>query len=604
MSERDPEMGIGNGSRPGLPPSWYSHFPTLSPYLTPRLRPWPEPFGGPAELVAISGALACPDLFLIDAASGDDQLTLALDVTMAARRTGKRILILTFEPIDADKLLTRCVEAGETLILRSLGLGEPANQLPSLSAERTANAHSLQSIEKVRHTAQAQHRAAQEKLAHLDALRPAIEKFREAEASVSSLRSQITTRVPANLRNELLARYTTNIAEMQTWSNQRDELRTQLAASGGLFGAMKRLFSKEDAGAKLADIEKQLQSCTEKIAASEAELRDCEEALALEARYDEAVVQQQAAQLAITAQGYDADSEPRLRAAATTDTNHAEAVLAEIAARGSQLTDDLLAAVPLVIAPWSAIHHDAALKADAKFDQVILTDTENLTRPDFDRLAAFCPRQVLIGDGPMRNPTKTGTLFQTLFEKHHIPSLRLEAGRLIASLLPTPASAEWICEPLADNPAIELRFAQSPTGPELIEVAFAPRTTVAEAKSFLAQELGRYLLRFPEPFVAEWCETETSIIARAPSLDAVLLGTGDELADLGQGITEQIHGDDAASWTVAVKFAKSADWTLESAQARLQEIGLPPPLRTVRMPRPLFIHERSPNTRTATAQRL
>jgi hypothetical protein len=166
---------------------------------------------------------------------------------------------------------------------------------------------------------------------------------------------------------------------------------------------------------------------------------------------------------------------------------------------------------------------------------------------------------------------------------------------MTARLLPVPAGAALDCEPLADQPEVELRFLRPAAGgePQLAQVAFPANFAIAAAKAFLARELGACFVRLAG--VPEWAETADAIEARVPGTAA-----GGECVDLGDGVREELTGPAADCWTAAVRFDRAAGWTPESARARLAELAPTP--RAARLPRLPAPTEYAPARRPAVAR--
>src|SRR5205814_2630409 len=119
-------------------------------------------------------------------------------------------------------------------------------------------------------------------------------------------------------------------------------------------------------------------------------------------------------------------------------------------------------------------------------------------------------RWVLIGDAaprgrPAHRDGRPG-LFRRLWHHLHRETWGVEVGRLVARLADADRGG-LTREPLADRPEVELRFARDAAGePVLAEVAFPPATPAAEAKAFLASELGEVRLGPCGP--VRWDESE------------------------------------------------------------------------------------------------
>jgi hypothetical protein len=141
-------------------------------------------------------------------------------------------------------------------------------------------------------------------------------------------------------------------------------------------------------------------------------------------------------------------------------------------------------------------------------------------------------------------------------------------------------------EPLADRPDVELRFLDGPVGPVLAEVAFPPGLPAAEAKAFLARELGEVRLSPVGP--AHWHETDDQVTVCWPAAE-VLAGDCD-WAELNPGVREKVAGTGPDCRTVAVAFDRSAGWDRAAAADWLARHRGPTP-RTAALPRPVLVAE-------------
>jgi hypothetical protein len=138
----------------------------------------------PAEYRALSEALGCPDVFLLDAAPGPDQLTVAAQVAVEAARAGERVLLIAPTPATADALLARLADGHNLLVGRALTTNEHPDQLPAGSASRTARRHA----DEVLGTARAKGNAGlAEAVARLAALRAAATGTEATKAAAARL---------------------------------------------------------------------------------------------------------------------------------------------------------------------------------------------------------------------------------------------------------------------------------------------------------------------------------------------------------------------------------------------------------------------------------
>lgn len=288
----------------------------------------------------------------------------------------------------------------------------------------------------------------------------------------------------------------------------------------------------------------------------------------------------------IAAAGLDAEAAglATQRAAAEEQLADARARHDDFARGGPAAVARLLAEVPVVVGTPGSLDADPAfdgLPADAPpFALVVLDRAEELTEPDFVNLARLGDRWVLAGELPEEpRPALNGTpgrgprhgqppesFLARLVRRLDRESLAAEADRLVCRLAhPTPEQRRAMTrEPLADRPEVELRFVPGEAGsPVLAEIAFPAGTTAADAKAFVARELGEVLLRpcgeperryEPDRIAVCWpCPA-----AAGPSA----------WIDLEPGVREQVTGPGPHAFTAAVAF-DTATWDADRAEAWL-----------------------------------
>lgn len=244
----------------------------------------------------------------------------------------------------------------------------------------------------------------------------------------------------------------------------------------------------------------------------------------------------------------------------------------------------LLAEIPVVVGTPGSLDADPVFDtrpADAPpFALVVLDRAEELTESDFVHLARLGDRWVLAGELPDEpRPVANGrgprhgrppeSFLARLVRRLDREPLAAEADRLVCRLVhPTPEQRRAMTrEPLADRPEVELRFVPGEAGePVLAEIAFPAGTTAADAKAFVARELGEVLLRpcgeperrdEPDRLAVCWpCPA-----AAGPSA----------WIDLEPGVREQVAGSGPHAFTAAVAFDPSAGWDAGRAGAWLAE---------------------------------
>ncbi|GBD37477.1 hypothetical protein HRbin36_02611 [bacterium HR36] len=131
-----------------------------------------------------------------------------------------------------------------------------------------------------------------------------------------------------------------------------------------------------------------------------------------------------------------------------------------------------------------------------------------------------------------------------------------------------------ICtEPLADQPAVSLRFYDLSDGQRVLaEVLFpSPRFDIRQAKVFLAQQLEQVMF-WPGALLGRWREEDAAIVLEWSASPATLS------VSYGQGVQEELlatpEGDGRTAWrSVRLRFDKTYGWNIESAQGWLQDWG-------------------------------
>lgn len=244
------------------------------------------------EVRAVAVALACPDLFLLQAETHADQYHLATEVAWEAAQAGERVLIVTPTPADADAAVARLAKRCEFPVGRALAPHEHADRLPPTSASRTAHAHGDAALTSAR-TESRKHltqldarlsalRAVQDSL---PALRTAADEWTRGSHLLGELQRE-RDHLPAALAGEaggvgdtpfadrmrpLAEAHAATLKQLhddveknrldrEAWTAARTEARSHLDSltqqpspkSGGFFAKITRLFHAEDGADKLA----------------------------------------------------------------------------------------------------------------------------------------------------------------------------------------------------------------------------------------------------------------------------------------------------------------------------------------------------------------
>jgi len=242
----------------------------------------------------------------------------------------------------------------------------------------------------------------------------------------------------------------------------------------------------------------------------------------------------------------------------------ADAAFARAIAQPVELAPETVASLQVVVATFDAFDSSKLLADEGpRFDRLLIVDGEDLAEDDFLAAAARAEAWVLFG-----NPEADGYFTYLWMNMHSTGPWQREQDRLLYRLAPGTCDSS---EPLCDRPEIELRF----LGDRLVGIAFPTGMGIAEAKQFVATELGEVKLQFPG--TGTWTETAERIEYLCPAL------TGNAASALEDGITESVRGE----FTVGLTFDKS-QWNRDTAEAWRLERSLPQ-IRTAILPKPFLI---------------
>ena len=681
------ELNGSSSTNPGVSPI----VSTLDELLSRDRTDWPafthtkitDSQRPPAELHAISAALACPDLFLIDVPTGNDQLVLACELAREAERQGQRVLVLTAEPIDADKLITRLREYASGTLLRALGAGEVANQIPTKSVERTAKAVGDGAVNQAKAKLQQTTRELEAHIAALQTisneLEPTrvaaerLEQFARDEARLQLEQGRLLnptgcddgTPLPTHfteLEAERSRKFTKLVDELHqatakltakqfaatALNEQLTMLQQQADAkkSGGLLSAIKSLFNTNDSANQLPALELQVRSHDESVQELETEVArltaEYRELLAANTAARERMlheeftrrttrVNQQLAEIhreraeaqmafdrgvtLLKAAGFSGNGIPQIETVteqlqhATADLQQAHTLRTNLETNSATIAKELVAACKIVAGPLSSLGVDVALRSpESRFDRVIVTDGELMTEQQVNTVLKYSHQWIFIGDESSANPVQNGnqrnghganprpTAFRRMWQRYHQPTWVKDQRQLAVKLVAVPHSQrnKLRCEPVVDQPDIEVRFLAGVNGSTLAEVAFPANTRIGHAKTFLAGELGE--VRLTPCSCVVWHETDGCVVASWPSVETLTHHADSDWAELGDGIREHVVATDTGCWTASLSFAISSGWTTESARTWLEDHTCAP--RTATLPRQLHV------TETATARKV
>jgi hypothetical protein len=494
--------------------------------------------GRPAVVAA---AVACPDVYLIDArpAARHD---LTVRIVEAAVRDGQRVAVISSAP---DEMVEALACRSELVVTRALTEKEREERRRAVFDQLVM----AEGLERVR----AEEEDVRRQLSRITEL--AAERVERSDW----YREAVATRDAATVaRRAHLDRRTAAEREVE-------HLRVECAQPAGF---LSRLFGgaakATDARHKLDAAEATLRHLIETEPAdpdpafqAERQRRVAAEADAVRAELDDRLAQLVG----------ERDRQPRPSADADTlratlrDLDDGPSVEAKRRAR-------VVVGPPSADAdPLFAASHPEVSPA---FDRLIVTDADALMDDEFDPLARLAAAWVLIGSAdPVRPPSyRNGvytarprvSVFTRCWAAFRDATWEVEGDRPLARLLPLPPDdrTRLACEPLVGRADMEVRYADVDGSPALAEVLFPTEMPVCEAKAFLAAEAGE--VRFGVLGPSVWHEADGVITCCWPVCEADV-GTV-ETADVGDGVRECFT---QAGLTVAVSFAIDAGWTRESA---------------------------------------
>lgn len=492
--------------------------------------------------VAVTAAAACPDLFLLDV-SPTNHMAAVADLVTAAVGHGQRVLVVTSRP---DDLIARLPHLADRLG-RAVGAGEGG--LPPASAGRTAA--TLAAGERaVRCDRLRERLAAAEHADRLTAEEDAV------KAEFDRLTERVTTEVEATeAYRGLTAERTANEARWLDHQQQRAAAEKELAdlrahphPAGGF---LKRLFSGGKNGeadaARIAALEIRLRELdTTRPPEPDAAFRDGRDRL-IAARREELTVEL----------GGRLDCLRASRNGTCEPVNQLREELAALDARPPALSAEAKDAVRVVVGPPAAVGFDPFLtashpEATPRFDRLVwVAESGDDQFRDAARLASSW---VVIG------PPPDESYFASLWAALDDAPWTVEGDRPLARLNPVAPDRRphLVREPLIDRADIELRYLDGDAGRELVEIHFPVGMSAAEARAFVAAELGE--VRIAALGQAAWHEAADAVTCCWPAVGNDPTATPCAV-DLGDGVTEHLCGH----LTASVRFATAAGWTRESA---------------------------------------
>lgn len=595
-----------------------------------------------AEADATARALACPDLFILDAVDCTARERLMADVIRLAAERGERVLTLSPDAAAADRLVESFASERTLRVVRAMADDENPHRPSPAVTRLTSRAMGTGRAEQLKREASLAVSTLEAKLSRFERCRAyrvrldEIERERkEITAHLESLES--TSNSPDD--NPALASLNSECAVLAAKRSATESslaaARRQRAEGMKKPGLIARLFGATRPAINLVELERNigiLEGEAKELANREASLQA--EADALTRQFAEETKKQIAENFAtrhaaLTAQLYEREAEtarldlaireflppratledtvengdpsPGSRAELERELAVARTRFAEMSHAGSDLARRLLSESNIVVGTPGCCEVDPVFRALASashsFGLLVLDHAEELTEADFARLSSLANRWILAGDASMpeeprahlngnghhaRHRTSEPTLLARLARHLDAEPWAFEGDRLVFRLVHLPADQRKALsrEPVLDHPHVELRVAADGGDPVLAEIAFPAATSVVEAKIFLFSQLGEVLLR--PSGERHWNRTDDCLTACWPMIDAE---TG-EWVDLEPGVRELVSGSGA--FTAAIAFDLATGWDEEKAEEWLEaHVPAASPSRLAVLPRPI-----------------
>lgn len=468
---------------------------------------------------AVAVAAACPDLFLLDASPANHPAVVA-DLVTAAVGRGQRVLVVTATP---DELAGRLGHLAGCLG-RAITAGERAVWCDRLRERLAAAEH------------------ADRLTAEEDAVKAEFDRLTEritAEVEATEAFRALTAERAANE-----TRWHDHQQQRAAAEKELAELRAHPHPAGGF---LKRLFG----GGKNGEAD------AARIAALEARLRELDAAslpepdAAFRDGRDRLIAARRAELAAELAGRLD-----RLRASRN-GTHPPDEPADRLREQLAELTGGAKSPVQVVVGPPAAVGSDPLLvashpEAAPRFDRLVWVGDG--TQEQIHATARLAAGWVWVG------ASGSGGYFDDLWAALDDAPWAVEGGRHLVrfTVPPVDSRPQLVREPLLDRADIELRYLDGDAGRELAEMHFPVGMTAAEARAFVAAELGEVRIASLGPAV--WREAADAVTCCWPAVENDPTATPCAV-DLSDGVTEQVCGH----LTASVRFATAAGWTRESA---------------------------------------
>jgi hypothetical protein len=530
--------------------AWLARLPAdLIPFAPAGVAPAGS--HSPAEVHAITRALACPDLFLIDASA---QSSRENTIAQIAERAADRVLVLSPDSEAADRLTERMAGAG---VVRALADDENPIRSSPVVARLTSTALGIEKADRLRRDVAEALERAESQLAPAERFAAINSEIAEATA----MRDRLGIEIRARYDNSAIARREAELAALR-----RRLTESSAEQAGRKAGFFAWLFGRSSSVQDPTKLEKEIEVAAAEVAAMTAEREDSirDDQLVRRAPLDSRL----------------ADLVAERDRMAAAQREHSYALARERELDAPNLVRRLLAESRVVVGTPGSLDADPVFIDSPPFALLVLDRCEELAEADFLRLCPLAARWVLVGkvnDRPSahrprggidgragRNGRSKGSTFvDGLAQLLDREPWEREGDRIVCRLMHEVGSTgrqTLVQEPLFDRPEIELRFTAE-GDPAVAEVAFPAGTSIADAKAFLFRQLGEVLLH--PCGILQWEEAAESIVARwSEYADCTIAWI-----DLEPGVREKVVCCGWAAFTTAVQFDRTLNWDRERAEA-------------------------------------
>ena len=435
---------------PATSRSWLTRL-LAGEFELPAVAPIALPASGiPAERALLARALACPDLFIIDAAERTVRERLLAKLLHLAAERGERVLALSPDPAAADRLV-EALGAERMRVVRALAEDENPQRPVAGISQFTSRAQGIGRAEQLRREAALGISALEAKLSRFDRTRMVRTRLEEIERQRRALQAERegladSKQVEAGIAAELDAIRLRRDAALAPLAAERGVLAAKRAEKEAAVqaaraqaahskkpGFLARLLGAKPTAPPDSTVVGDLESEAHALAKRENELQaeadaatrpftsEMERATAAAADARRAALEKSLAELEPEASRLEQTLREFLPKNAVDDTVEAGTLAAnrgdlerelaiartrqeEFAHAGPDLARRLLAETKIVVGTPGSLTADPIFKAFGEtpaFGLLILDHAEELTEADFEPLMALANRWVLAGNAAM-----------------------------------------------------------------------------------------------------------------------------------------------------------------------------------------------------------